>query len=213
MVEPDPLVYPVFEPLINELTKKTEQLEENVRAGKAPSRKDLEIYIWKTGRVCRMLVKPQENKSRDIFWSECKGVLKDCIVLEKFNPGVFTPECVRTDIIETNLLSMVKKLLRLTTQRKSGERSAPKEVQTLEVALKRKLEAEEIAEVKKTKEDEEWLAKEDEKWSWKKATDTVKRWDEDDSDLDEECPDVKKHGSCSYGRQCGFCDRNKVDET
>merc|ERR1712194_253778 len=202
-----------FEPLIAELTKKTEQLEENVRAGKPPTRKDLEIYIWKTGRVVRMLVKPQENKSREIFWSECKGVLKDCILMDKFNPGVFTPECVRTDIIETNLLSMVKKLLKFTGQRRTGERAAPREVQTLEVAAKRKLEEEEVQEVKKQKEDNEYWAKEDEKWSFKtKALDGVQRWDEEDSDQEEECPDTKKHGSCTYGRQCGFCERNKLDE-
>jgi len=35
------------------------------------------------------------------------------------------------------------------------------------------------------------------------------RWDEEDSDQDENCPDVMKHGSCSYGRQCGFCEQGR----
>lgn len=33
------------------------------------------------------------------------------------------------------------------------------------------------------------------------------RWDEEDSDPDEPCPDKKQFGNCSYGRQCGFCYR------
>eukprot|EP00928_Gymnodinium_smaydae_P056456 TRINITY_DN39840_c0_g1_i1.p1 TRINITY_DN39840_c0_g1~~TRINITY_DN39840_c0_g1_i1.p1 ORF type:complete len:240 (+),score=87.74 TRINITY_DN39840_c0_g1_i1:136-855(+) len=36
---------------------------------------------------------------------------------------------------------------------------------------------------------------------------TLQRWDEEDSDPDEPCPDKLKYGNCSYGRQCGFCKR------
>mmetsp|Transcript_52801 Transcript_52801/g.123504 ORF Transcript_52801/g.123504 Transcript_52801/m.123504 type:complete len:262 (+) Transcript_52801:61-846(+) len=44
-----------------------------------------------------------------------------------------------------------------------------------------------------------------EKWARMQSSKSNGRWDEEDSDPDEECPDLLKHGSCSFGRQCGFC--------
>lgn len=210
MVASDPEMEPVFTQLITELEAKYKQTEEMVRAGNAAPRQDIERYIWKTGRVVRLVVLPEKQvtKAREIFWSECKGLLKQCIVLEKFNVGVFTPDSVREDVIESNLLNMLQKLLKYTKQRRSGEIPAPKEVLTMERAqeladksAKRKLEELEQQQAKWKKEDAEWWQQ---KW---KENETSKTWDDVESDPEEPCPDKAKHGNCSYGRQCGFCHR------
>mmetsp|Transcript_65561 Transcript_65561/g.152308 ORF Transcript_65561/g.152308 Transcript_65561/m.152308 type:complete len:212 (+) Transcript_65561:56-691(+) len=203
-----------FDDLIKELETKVEQIEVGVRTGHTPTRKELESFIWKTGRVIRLLVKPEASEARKIFWSECKGILKEVIVIEKFNPGVFTPNCVREDILEKHLQQMLQKLLKYTKRRKNGEITAPEQVQTMEVAAKRmKLEQEKKEEEEKKKAEEEkvksgWNSFLDAQEKWKNMADSMARWDEEDSDPDEPCPDIAKFGECSYGRQCCFC--NKV---
>mmetsp|Transcript_124632 Transcript_124632/g.360558 ORF Transcript_124632/g.360558 Transcript_124632/m.360558 type:complete len:210 (+) Transcript_124632:119-748(+) len=202
------LLAPVFKPLIQELETKVRQVEENVSAGVPASRKDLELYIWKTGRVVRLLVKPEASPAREIFWSECKGILKQCLAIEHFNAGVFRPECVQKDILETHLLKMLEKLLDYTRRRLSGQIAPPDEVQTVESAAKRARLAKEEKEAEEKKKLEQDWAKQDQAWaSWRGGQELQTRWDDVDSDPGEECPDKAKTGSCSYGRQCGFCYR------
>lgn len=196
----------VFEPLIKELSAKIKQLEDNVKSASPPTRKELEIFVWKTTRVTRGLVKPEASPAREIFWNECKGVLKKVVVFEKFNPGVFLSESVKDDIYESTLLETIKKLKHYTHQRMTGKIEAPKEILTTEMAFKKQKLKEEEEEKAKKKQEEDWWAQEDLKWS-SVAEDVGKRWDEEVSDVEEECPDKKKYGDCIYGRTCGFCNR------
>jgi len=199
-----------FDELIKEVETKIEQIDAGMRTGHAPTRKELESFVWKTGRVVRLLVKPEASEARKIFWSECKGILKEVIVIEKFHPGVFTSNCVREDVIEKSLLSMLQRLLKYTLKRKNGEVRAPDRVQTMELAAKRaKLEEAKEEEEKKEQESKRvWNSWEEAKEKWAKLADKVEKWDEVESDPDEPCPDVAKHGSCAYGRQCCFCKQN-----
>lgn len=202
------LLAPVFKALAKELETKVRQVEENISAGVPASRKDLETYIWKTGRVVRLLVKPEASAARDIFWSECKGILKQCIAIEHFNAGIFRPECVHKDVLETHLLKMLSKLLEYTMKRQRGEIEAPSEVMTVESAAKKARKAKEEQEAAEKKRLEQEWAREDQAWAARRTGQELQeRWDDVDSDPGEECPDKAKHGSCSYGRQCGFCYR------
>jgi len=197
-----------FDDLIKELTAKVEQIDIGIRQNQTPTRRDLENFVWKTGRVVRLLIKPETNEARKIFWSEMKGILKEVMHIEKFNPGVpqSAASCVREDVLEKGLLLTLQKLLKYTKSRKQGTISAPGEVQTMEMAAKRakvkedKEQAEKEAEENKKKYDYSGLAE-----KWAKMADNVERWDEVDTDPDEPCPDIKQHGNCSYGRQCCFC--------
>mmetsp|Transcript_71684 Transcript_71684/g.186407 ORF Transcript_71684/g.186407 Transcript_71684/m.186407 type:complete len:210 (+) Transcript_71684:75-704(+) len=208
MAAGDAIEEAVFDPLIKELDTKVAQLETNAKAQHPPTRKELEIFVWKCGRVVRLLVKPEASNAREIFWSECKGLLKKCLIIEKFNPSSFTSEAVRPDIVENDLLEMLRQLTRYTSQRKSGRIAAPDVVQTLELGEARKRKRETEEEEKKQKEkDDAWQKRRDQKFnSW--AFDQMgSKWDDALSDAEEECPDKKKNGSCAYGRQCGFCFR------
>mmetsp|Transcript_25401 Transcript_25401/g.50854 ORF Transcript_25401/g.50854 Transcript_25401/m.50854 type:complete len:105 (+) Transcript_25401:391-705(+) len=104
---------------------------------------------------------------------------------------------------------MLKQLLQYAKKRLDGSIEAPAEVQTVESAAKKaRLAAEAKKEAEDKKLEEDW-AKEDDLWAnWKGGADQDrKRWDDDESDPEELCPDKAKHGSCSYGRQCAFCFR------
>lgn len=200
----------IFDSLIKEAETKAQQLNANILGGHAPTRSELEIYVWKTCRVVRQLIKPEANGvgDRAIFWSEIKGILKDCLVLEKFNPGVFDQDCVKKDILESNLKTMLENIAKYTKKRQSGKIKAPKEIQTMAHAEQRKRKQQEAEEAAKRKEDEEWWAKEDERWNnWNQNMAAGNRWDDEVSDPEEECPEIKKHGNCAWGRQCGFCFR------
>mmetsp|Transcript_38832 Transcript_38832/g.77004 ORF Transcript_38832/g.77004 Transcript_38832/m.77004 type:complete len:206 (-) Transcript_38832:161-778(-) len=195
-----------FDDLIKELTAKIEQLESGIKSNLTPTRRELEQFVWKTGRVVRLLIKPETDEARKIFWSETKGILKDVMVVEKFNPGSFTSSCVREDVLEKGLLLTLTKLLKYTESRKRGSIAAPNEVQTMETAAKK-------AKLKEEKEQTEKEVEENKKKyeyaglaeKWSKLADFAEKWDEVDTDPDEPCPDIKQHGNCSYGRQCCFC--------
>merc|ERR1712096_514310 len=115
-----------------------------------------------------------------------------------------TANAIRKDVLESDLLSCLNHLKKHTEGRAAGKRQAP--------------ESEEDADSKKAKPDEdEWWQRKgkfkdrDKKNWWDDAAERSAAgacWDDEDSDPDEDCPDVLKHGSCSYGRQCGFCFRN-----
>merc|ERR1712146_357792 len=92
-----------MEQVLKELDTKIDQLDTGIRLNQIPSRSDLEKFTWKTGRVVRMLVKPEQDADRKLFWSECKGILKKVLNIENFNPGVFQSSAVREDIIEKDL--------------------------------------------------------------------------------------------------------------
>merc|ERR1712113_1277295 len=125
------------------------------------------------------------------------GFLKQALVIEKFNPGVFTASCVREDIIETNLLKMMNDLVKYTKKRQSGAIPAPKEVLTMESAEKRaktEAAAEEAKKEEEKKTDAAWWENETQE-KWAMMGETAKNWDDEESDPDEPCPDVKKNGS------------------
>merc|ERR1711972_74284 len=106
---------------------KAQQVKYGIDNDNVPTRKELEQFSWKTGRVIRLLIKPESSKARKLLWSECKGVLKKVLVIEKFNSGVFIPECVRQDVIETKLLTMLEKLRNYLAKRQTGDIAPPDE--------------------------------------------------------------------------------------
>jgi len=144
---------PDFDRLIIELETKSAQLVDGAKQGFQPSRSQLEDFVWKTGRVTRKLVEPERSEACKIFWSECKGILKDIIIVERFNPSVFFAECIRKDIVETNVVACLGKLISYTKRRKSGVITAPKEVlgPADPEAKKRKLDEEQEAAESKRK--------------------------------------------------------------
>jgi len=195
-----------FDDLIKELSAKIEQIDTGIKHSQTPTRKELEQFIWKTGRVVRLLVSPEKDEARKIFWSEVKGILKEVMHIEQFSAGTFVPGCVREDVLEKSLLMTLQKLLKYTQARKQGSIAAPGEVQTMETAAKKKKLNEEKGQTEKEVEENKKkyeYSELAEKWS--KLADTCERWDEVDTDPDEPCPDIKQHGNCSYGRQCCFC--------
>jgi len=207
-----------FNDVIKELEAKISQLDNGIRMGQTPTRKELESFIWKTGRVLRHLIKPEDSEARKIFWSEAKGILKKVLIIEKFNPGVFTNACVREDVIEGDLLSTLQKMLIYTKRRSEGKVEAPKKALDTDPPppKKPKTEEEEKTEEKEKSSNDWSQGWGDKKWNnknkfhdpvaaWKDMPDFHKKWDEEESDPDEPCPDKLKHGSCSYGRQCCFC--------
>mmetsp|Transcript_9576 Transcript_9576/g.25448 ORF Transcript_9576/g.25448 Transcript_9576/m.25448 type:complete len:228 (-) Transcript_9576:161-844(-) len=212
---------PDFDRLIIELETKSAQLVDGAKQGFQPSRSQLEDFVWKTGRVTRKLVEPERSEACKIFWSECKGILKDIIIVERFNPSVFFAECIRKDIVETNVVACLGKLISYTKRRKSGVITAPKEVlgPADPEAKKRKLDEEqEAAESKRKGKKGKGKGKKgkgqdrnlgDLADRLNSMADSLTRWDDEDSDPDEVCPDLEKFGSCSYGRQCGFASCQK----
>jgi len=221
-----------LEQVLKELDTKIDQLDTGIRLGQVPSRQDLEKFTWKTGRVVRMLVKPEKSEDRKMFWSECKGILKKVLVIENFNPGVFQSSAVRQDIIETDLLACLQLFKKYTKDRSEGKVAKPDEqLEAVHIAKKAKkaLEDEKAAEEAKKAEEEGWGGKGKGKgkgkkkgknkavddggvWGelgdkWDMLMERKGRWDDGDSDPDEPCPDVEKFGKCSFGRQCGFCHR------
>uniref|UniRef100_A0A7S1SFJ2 Uncharacterized protein n=1 Tax=Alexandrium catenella TaxID=2925 RepID=A0A7S1SFJ2_ALECA len=202
-----------FDDLIKELETKVEQIDMGIKSGNTPTRKELENFTWKTGRIIRLIIKPEASEDRKIFWHESKGFLKQVLNIDKFNPGVFTSSAVREDIIESGLLSTLRKLLEYAKGRKEGKIAAPDGLESLENAAKRiKLKDEKKEEEEQKKKEEEaskkgWVDYIDAQEKWKNMAEKGTRWDEEESDADEPCPDIKKHGSCSYGRQCCFCEK------
>lgn len=90
------------------------------------TRKEFAQFCWKVGRAARQLVKPDFSPERGMLWHECKGVLKQVamaighgsgaesgqvLVIEKFQPGVFTDAQVRKDVLETQLIETLEKLI------------------------------------------------------------------------------------------------------
>merc|ERR1712137_274270 len=145
--------------------------------------------------------KPETSDETRTFWSECKGILKRVLVIEKFNPGVFVADCVREDMIERDLLATLQKLRKYTQSRADGKIAAPN--QPLYAPGAKKAKVEEVAKpIVKKKERWEELRN---KWDTMPLVNT--RWDDVDSDVDDPCPDMAKDGTCPYGRQCGFCHR------
>eukprot|EP00931_Biecheleriopsis_adriatica_P004558 TRINITY_DN106205_c0_g1_i1.p1 TRINITY_DN106205_c0_g1~~TRINITY_DN106205_c0_g1_i1.p1 ORF type:complete len:256 (+),score=93.68 TRINITY_DN106205_c0_g1_i1:86-853(+) len=133
----------VFKAVIKELETKLKQIDTAIELDKVASRKELALYCWKTGRVVRQLVKPESSKDRDIFWHECKGILKDVLELQRWNAGVFTEEGVRTDVLEKDVSAMLQKLIGYIKKRASGETKAPDRKVTAEEAKRKKEEQEE----------------------------------------------------------------------
>lgn len=189
-----------FDALIKELDTKIDQLDTGMQLGHTPTRRELENFTWKTGRVIRQLVKPETSDETRTFWSECKGILKRVLVIEKFNPGVFVADCVREDMIERDLLSTLQKLRKYTQSRADGKIAAPK--QALDEPGAKKVKVQET--VKPTVQKPKWEELRN-KWDAMPLVNT--RWDDEESDVDEPCPDLAKTGTCAYGRQCGFCHR------
>merc|ERR1740121_3550892 len=136
-------------------------------------------------------------------------MLKKCIVLESFNPGVFRAEAIQKDIMEAELLQMLKQLLDYTRKRQAGEIEAPSEVLSVGEAKKRKLKREQEKEKKMMKQWKDEVIRMDDEWAnWREGQEVAAdRWDDEESDPGEECPDKATFGTCSYGRQCGFCHR------
>jgi len=208
-----------FDEVLKELETKIQQIDNGLKTGHSPTRKEFESFTWKTGRVIRQIVKPEANEDRKTFWSECKGVLKKIIVIEKFNAGVFTPDCVREDVNENDLLLVLQKLEKYGRARKDGTIAKPdKPLQVDPAEKKRKLEEQE-AEAKKAEDKSKWKdawkrSEDKGRWSdeidkdkWLSMANASKKWDDEESDPDEPCPDMKRYGNCTYGRQCGFCNR------
>eukprot|EP00930_Biecheleria_cincta_P105430 TRINITY_DN98133_c0_g1_i1.p1 TRINITY_DN98133_c0_g1~~TRINITY_DN98133_c0_g1_i1.p1 ORF type:complete len:252 (-),score=44.45 TRINITY_DN98133_c0_g1_i1:122-817(-) len=218
--------------LTKEIKLKADQARKIVNLNKAMSRQELAEFCWKTGRITQKLVNPTVSGERAIFWQECKGILKQVLNLEAFNPSQFHDECVRQDILEDQLSKMLDGFLSYVQKRANGQIKAPSRLMTAEEIK--------LAEIEKAKEQEyaEWEGNgkdgkgggkkrkdgwwEDGNDSWdanwwsvekprKKAREFVLKPDTpmwgDDSDPDEECPDIMKFGKCSYGTQCGFCNR------
>merc|ERR1712133_76776 len=104
----------------------------------------------------RQLIKPEASGvgDRAIFWSEIKGILKECLVFEKFNPGVFDKECVKKEVLEKNLQTMLENIAKYTKKRQLGKIKAPTEIQTMAHAEQRKRKQQEAEEAAKRKEDE-----------------------------------------------------------
>merc|ERR1719188_932201 len=103
---------------------------------------------------------------------------------------------------------MVENVAKYTKKRQQGKIQAPKEIQTMAHAEQRKRKLQEAEEAAKKKEDEDWWAKEDERWNnWNNDMSAGNRWDDAESDPEEECPEIKKYGNCLFGTQCGFCHR------
>lgn len=200
----------LFMVVIKELQAKLAQVEYVVRIEQAASRHELENYCWLTGRVIRKLVDPDRSRDRDVFWHECKGILKDVLLFPGWNPGTFSADGVRQDILEQDLLAMLRKLLRYVEKRASGEVSAPREKLSVEDAMrareKRQMQ-EEAAALRVRVSDV--LDKSNKRRGRARATCHAikKRWDDESSDPDELCPDIATFGSCTYGHQCGFCCR------
>mmetsp|Transcript_72429 Transcript_72429/g.200853 ORF Transcript_72429/g.200853 Transcript_72429/m.200853 type:complete len:210 (+) Transcript_72429:101-730(+) len=205
---------PYFDAVLKEVNSVLEKLRHGLQAGAVPTREELEKMTWKTGRQLRLAVKPDSSKDRAIFWSEIKSWLKKVIKWEAFNPGVFSAASIEKEMIETDLLNSLERLLKYVKERKEGKVKAPKEP----LVKRQKVKA--SAEEEKKKADEEWkeweakAAKDKRKEDaerWAKWDDDEgegeggKKWDEEDSDPDEPCPDKAKFGDCSYGRQCAFC--------
>merc|ERR1712039_352695 len=219
---------------IKELQRKVTQLDRGIKEGKAPTRDQLEQYVWKTGRVLRMLINPEGSFDRKVLWGECKGGLKKVLILEKFNAGVFSTECIKKDIIETDLHIALTKLLKYLEGRASGLIAADTTVEqpkpAKDPALSATLEAIEAADDMISKWRKTDFGKDKGNGKGKKgkkgedidtqeklrlmaeATEINAKWDEEDSDPDEECPDVRRFGNCSYGRQCGFCKIDSVTQ-
>ena len=200
----------VFKAVIKELQAKLAQVELVVRNEMAPSRAELANYCWFTGRVIRKLVDPDRTRDRDVFWHECKGILKDVLLFPGWNPGFFSADGVRQDILEQDLLAMLRKLLRYVEKRASGQVRAPREKLSVEDVMrareKRRMQ-EEAAALRVRVSDV--LDKSIKGRGRARATCQAikKRWDEESSDPDELCPDIVRHGSCTYAHQCGFCCR------
>mmetsp|Transcript_23658 Transcript_23658/g.55775 ORF Transcript_23658/g.55775 Transcript_23658/m.55775 type:complete len:215 (+) Transcript_23658:92-736(+) len=210
---------PVLKKVIQELEAKLEQVEANIHNDQASSRKDLAMFAWKTARVLRNLIKPEDSEDRGMLWHECKGALKDVLYIEKFTPHVFMEFQVR-DVLEKDIAKMLKMLLDYLRRRQSGKAKAPELM--VEVRPKKAAKLEE--EPKEAKEEEE--ATESRGWNrgWQRKG---RRWNGpnwwenslddqylsqgaigiEDSDPEEECPDKAEFGSCAYGQQCGFCHR------
>merc|ERR1712216_229527 len=110
-----------FDDLLKELAVKISQLESGIAQGAVPNRSEFEQLVWMTGRVIRVIVKPDKSPERKTFWSECKGWLKDVIVIELFNAGQFTKESVRKDVMEKDLLLCLQKLEKYTRGRSEGK--------------------------------------------------------------------------------------------
>ncbi|OLQ05324.1 hypothetical protein AK812_SmicGene11495 [Symbiodinium microadriaticum] len=210
---------PVRKKVIQELEAKLEQVEANIYNEQASSRKDLAMFAWKTARVLRNLIKPEDSEDRGMLWHNCKAALKDVLYMEKFNPHVFLESQVR-DVLEKDIAKMLKMLLDYLKKLQSGKVKAPD--QMVEVRPKKAAKREE--EPKESKEEEE----EPESGGWNRGWKRKgRRWNGpnwwenslddqflsqgavgiEDSDPEEECPDKAEFGSCAYGQQCGFCYR------
>eukprot|EP00927_Polykrikos_kofoidii_P061404 TRINITY_DN56240_c0_g1_i1.p1 TRINITY_DN56240_c0_g1~~TRINITY_DN56240_c0_g1_i1.p1 ORF type:complete len:233 (-),score=40.33 TRINITY_DN56240_c0_g1_i1:109-741(-) len=204
----------VLENVMMEINSKVEHLNLGIKSGSVPTRGELEKICWKTGRLVRQLAQPEKSKEREIFWSECKGILKRVLVIESFNAGVFTSASVKPDVIESDVLSCFETLVKYVAKRRKGLIAAPEEVLPPPSKV-----------AKTDKEDDDWASWGDKSKGWKGdgkgasknlkewnadawyGEGAPKKWDEQDSDPEEPCPDIVKFGNCSYGRQCGFCNR------
>merc|ERR1711920_624375 len=83
--------------------------------------------------------------------SECKGILKTIIEMEKFNPSVFFAECVKTDIVETHVMKTLRTLINYTVRRRDGKINAPDKVLARHDPEEKKRRLEEEAEEKAKK--------------------------------------------------------------
>ncbi|CAL1160010.1 unnamed protein product [Cladocopium goreaui] len=245
----------VLPPLIKELAKRLDQVETGIDQNEVLTRQEFAQACWKIGRTVRQLIKPDYSEERGILWHECKGALKQVLVIEKFQPGVFMDNCVRSDVVEKDLAEMLRRLVTYLKKRQSGAihqpiekeeaRERPAESQDEEKGLSKgkgkdkgkdkgkgkgkgkSKEGEEGGEKDKEEKDDKnsspWKKR---KWtgSWNKGQFGESKsdwWSEDinlgttvsdfsifeESDPEQECPDKAKFGSCSYGKQCGFCFR------
>lgn len=212
---------PIYNDIIKDLTSKVEQVEAGLAQGVIPNRKDLEHFCWKTGRTARRMILPEKSEAREKLWGDCKGILKQVLEIERFNAGLFTSEAVKPDIIETDLLKMMKDLLMYMRMRKDGKakiRSGEAPKKKAKIAEKKDQDDEMALTGKggkgkgkkggdkgqgKGKPGDDW----EKAWEALPDRDERKKWDEDESDPDEPCPDKAKNGACSYSRQCGFCNK------
>ena len=200
----------VFKAVIRELQVKLAQVELAVRLESAATREQLAIYCWKTGRVIRKLVDPGRATDRKIFWPECKGILKDVLLFPGWDAGSFSDDGVRQNILEQDLLAMLQKLLGYVEKRASGQVSAPREIVSVEDAMRAREERKRQAEAEALRvRVSDVLDKSNQRTVRARATCRAikKRWDEELSDPDELCPEIVRFGSCTYGHQCGFCVR------
>eukprot|EP00434_Breviolum_minutum_P000734 symbB.v1.2.000647.t1/scaffold28.1/size414311/1 len=128
----------IFPPLIKELEKRLEEVDLGMQRGEVLSRKEFSMACWRIGRTTRQMIKPEFSEERGILWHECKGALKQVLVLEKFQHAVFMDNCVRTDVVEKHLAEMLRSLLPYLKKRQTGEIPAPIEKEEARPAKRRK---------------------------------------------------------------------------